>query len=370
MYERARVTKKPPNKGRVLVGLSGGVDSAVSAWLLKKEGYDVQGVVLRLWEEEEDRTRPWTERTCCHVPMVEYLCERILGIPLEIHESAEEFQERVVVPFRSGYAAGTTPNPCTTCNAEIKIRTLLRIAEKKGIPTIATGHYASWAFSEDFRRWGLRMSRDIAKDQSYFLARTGGITPENFLLPLGERTKTEVRTMAEEAGFPVSGMLENQEACFVSEKRIADFLRGPERKDEPGEWKALTSEGESLGSLRTGVGLTRGQRRGHGIAGGERLYVLSVDPLKKEVLMGRREDLLSGRFAISHPLGIVKDTLPEFPSSFFVRFRSTMPPVPCRPHPEDPLAFQLEIPHDGIVPGQVAAFYDRSRILVGSGLLI
>lgn len=359
------------NKRKALVGLSGGIDSAVSAWLLKNEGYEVFGVVLKLWEDETGLDRPWTERTCCHVPMVQYLCDRILEIPLEIRESAQAFQEKVVTPFKDGYASGQTPNPCTSCNADIKIRTLLDIARETGIPAIATGHYAAWSYSEDFQRFGLKMSPDRQKDQSYFLSRTEGITPDNFLLPLGEKTKNEVRNLAMKAGFPVSGMLENQEACFVSEKRVSEYL-DPRKPFDPDSdsWTAVTPAGKVLGSLRTGVGLTRGQRRGHGIAGGERLYILSVNPVKKEVLMGSRKDLLRRTFEIDDPQGVVAAATLETAPPLFVRFRSTMGLVPCKPHPLDSATFSLDEPHDGIVSGQIAAFYDRTGILIGSGRLV
>ncbi len=359
------------NNKKVLVGLSGGIDSAVSAWLLKRKGYEVLGVVLRLWENETDNDRPWTERTCCHVPMVSYLCDRILDIPLIIHDSAKDFQERVVNRFKEGYASGTTPNPCTSCNADIKIRTLLDIARDHDIPSIATGHYAAWNHSQDYDRTGLKMSPDKQKDQSYFLSRTEGITPDNFLLPLGEKTKNEVRDLALKAGFPVSGMLENQEACFVSEKRVTEYL-DPRKPNDPDQdsWTAVTTAGKILGSLRTGIGLTRGQRRGHGIAGGDRLYILSVNPVKKEVLMGSRTELLGRTFEIDEPQGIMATGFPKPLPPLYVRFRSTMGLVPCQPHPSDSQTFVLDDPHDGIVSGQIAAFYDKVGILIGSGRLV
>ncbi len=340
----------------------------MTAWLLKKAGYEVHGMILRLWESEGETERPWTERTCCHVPMVDYLCTNILRIPHEIHESAQSFQEKVIAPFKEGYKSARTPNPCTTCNAEIKIRTLLNLAKERNIPAIATGHYASWAKSSDYGTEGLRIGRDRGKDQSYFLARTEGITSRNLLLPLGDLTKEEVRSMAESAGFPVSGMLENQEACFISEKRIGPFLVPLTDSSDPLPWKALSPEGNLLGTMRTGLGLTRGQRRGHGIAGGERLYVLSVNPGLREVILGQREDLFASHFEIQDPLGKIRDPLPE-ERPLSVRLRSTMAPVQCRMDRSVRTRFHLDTPHDGIVSGQVAAFYDRDEILIGSGII-
>jgi len=351
--------------------MSGGVDSAVTAWLLKQEGYEVRGIVLRLWEEENDKNKIWTERTCCHVPMVEYLCNRILEIPFEIVDVAKSFQNKVVKPFQEDYAKGETPNPCTTCNADIKISTLMALSKSRGTDMIATGHYASWKYSNTHQAMGLMMARDPRKDQSYFLARTREISPENFLLPLGHLTKDEVREIASNAGFPVSGMLENQEACFVSEKRVSEFLE--KTMGDPSsveKWKAIDEGGNLLGTVKNGIGLTRGQRRGVGIAGGEKLYVLDINPGKKEVTLTPKERLLETYFSIKEPMGALFDEVDDLSEKpLQVRFRSTMKPVPCRLISKEHLLFALNQSHDGIVSGQVAAFYDETGILVGSGII-
>lgn len=356
----------------VLVGMSGGVDSAVTAWTLLQEGYDVRAVVLRLWEEDPARneTKIWSERTCCHVPMVQYLCDRILQIPCDIVDVSREFQDHVVTPFRDGYSRGETPNPCTTCNAEIKINHLLSIAQSRGIGKIATGHYAGWQYSEDFSCTGLLLARDTPKDQSYFLARTRGIGPDNCLLPLGKRLKGEVREIALNAGFPLSGMLENQEACFVSEKRVREFLEKDIHAETPGEWTAIDEDQNLLGTIRNGIGLTRGQRRGVGISGGERRYVLSVNPGEKKVTLSTKDRLFDRGFSIRSPMGPLFErkesgNIPPL----FVRFRSTMRPVLCAPADTLLEKFLLDQPHDGIVAGQVASFSDRTGVLVGSGIL-
>ncbi|MGC8528743.1 MAG: MnmA/TRMU family protein [Leptospirillia bacterium] len=356
---------------KIVIGMSGGVDSAVSAWLLKKDGYDVTGVILRLWgESDSETTKGWGERTCCHVPMVEYLCQKILDIPFAIVDAESTFRSDVVDSFKSAYQTGETPNPCTSCNEKVKLPLLRRWAEKNEIPKVATGHYTYWKRSEDFDVPGLAMAQDLAKDQSYFLSRTPDLSPENTVFPVGQMTKPQVRKMALEAGFPVDGLLENQEVCFVSEKRVTEFLSREIGQDHQVPWNVMTIAGEPLGAIPTAIGLTRGQRKGLSVAGGRRLYVHSVDIPKRQIWLSDRSDLFESTFTIKYPMGVLFEKTGLPPGKLFVRFRSTMSPVACQIDDRETGRFRLEKPHDGIVDGQVAAFYDRENVLVGSGIII
>lgn len=354
----------------VVVGMSGGVDSAVSAWLLKKQGYRVTGVILKIWEESPSESqKAWGERTCCHVPMVEYLCQKILGIPYAVVNAEPHFKADVVDAFRKSYHSGETPNPCTSCNQKVKLPLLREWAEKNGISKVATGHYTSWKMSEDFLVPGLAMARDMTKDQSYFLSRTEGMNPENTLFPVGQMTKSHVRELAKSAGFPVDGLLENQEVCFVSEKKMTDFLREEDCGNTSSPWTVHTLTGETVGSMPNAIGLTRGQRRGLTVAGGRRLYVHTISVPEKKVWLSEKSDLLETSFSIKEPMGPLFNGTEPGDKKIYVRFRSTMAPVACFQTTHDLWRFNLEVANEGIVEGQIAAFYDKENILIGSGIL-
>ncbi len=354
---------------KIIIGMSGGVDSAVSAWLLMKAGYEVTGVILKLWEKTDEEGKSWGERTCCHVPMVGYLCDRILGIPHVIVDAEKSFRSDVVEEFKNAYQNGETPNPCIACNEHVKLPLLRKYAQESGISLVATGHYTAWKRSQDFECTGLSIAKDPAKDQSYFLSRTKGIDRENTLFPIGTMTKAEVRLLAESAGFPVAGLLENQEACFISEKRVAGYLAQSETQKGQSPWAVKTVDGEQIGSIPTGVGLTRGQRRGLAVSGGRRLYVHTVNMEKKELLLSEKKELLEDTFWVKNPMGPLFDSKRSYEGEIQVKFRSTMSPVSCQPTSRARSEFHLSTPNDGIVEGQIAAFYDRMNVLVGSGII-
>ena len=297
-------------KPRVLVGLSGGIDSAVSALLLKEAGFDVHGAIVEIWSDpisphflEKPAEKPWFERACCHLPMVKFLCEEYLRIPFIQIDQKKNFQEKIVDVFKEGYRRGITPNPCTDCNAEIKIKTLVDYAEKEGFPYVATGHYVRKHFSARNRIWGIARARDHKKDQSYFLSRVPENVLSNVLFPLGNWTKEKVREYGREKNFPVEEMVENMEACFLSAKNVPSFLKREAESSPSEKWNVTGLRGEMMGEISTGIGLTRGQRKGVGIPNSERMYVKKVDILNRTVVMGSKKDIMSQFFRIQEPMG-------------------------------------------------------------------
>ena len=351
----------PARPDRVAVAMSGGVDSAVAALLLRDAGLDVVGVTMRLWH---DPAAAAAERSCCSPETVRMAraAAHALGIPHVTLDVAERFRSGVVEDFIAGYRAGRTPNPCVTCNGTVRFSVLSDAAALVGARLMATGHYAR-VERDDRGRALVSRARDAGKDQSYMLAMLDGRDRERLRFPLGDLTKDRVRAIARDAGLPGAEAVESQEVCFVGEGGYAPFLERSGMAPRPGPIEDV--HGRRLGTHTGHWRFTVGQRRGIGIAGAEPLYVLSTDAARNAVVVGPRE-MLSTAAVTLDPVR-VHGALDDGPLEVRVRYRGRA----LRGHAAeegDGVRISLEDPADGVAPGQTAALYRDGR-LVAAGTI-
>jgi tRNA-specific 2-thiouridylase len=366
---------------RIAVAMSGGVDSSVAALLLAREGADVVGLSMHLWNHDWDGTGASVGRCCTLDDLgTARRAAETIGIPHYVLNLEERFTEAVVKPFVTSYLSGETPIPCTACNTDVKFKTLLSRAEALGCEAVATGHYARVETDPATGRTRLLRARDLSKDQSYFLY---DLTPEQLSrarFPLGDLTKPEVREIAREAGLPNWNKPDSQEVCFVPKGDTpADFIRrdadalGIPLPAVPGARPGpiLNERGETLGTHEGTFAFTVGQRRGLGLATGEPLYVLSVLPSEARVVVGPAESLLSRVV----PLERVNLLGPaSLPLRVLARIRYRHPEQPATLEPfEGPGHARLvfDEPVRAAAPGQSAVFFDpgRPEVVVGGGVI-
>jgi tRNA-specific 2-thiouridylase len=350
---------------RVIVAMSGGVDSSVAAALLVEAGYEVVGISLRLADLRETGGPTDRSHGCCSLEDFRD-AERVaatLGIAHYVFDLREEFGRAVVDPFVAEYREGRTPSPCILCNREIKFGVLLRKAAELGAEAVATGHYARRVWSEGRHR--LLRARDLAKDQSYFLFELGQKEMARTLFPVGDLEKPEVRQVARRLGLAVAEKPESQEICFVAGKGYAEFVEA-RMQGAPAAGDFRDGEGRAVGRHRGIHHFTIGQRRGLGIAASEPLYVTSIDAPTATVRVGPRRALLRAGLEVDRVAWTSGVAEPEG-AEVMVRVRHRHQPTAATVWPAQ--AGRLEVrfaePQASIAPGQAAVFYRGDEVLGG-----
>ncbi len=352
-------------KKTVLIGLSGGVDSSVAAYLLKQQGYQVIGVTMALWDGKKLPVSSGGKHACYGPDEEEEIREAreiagILEIPFDVFDCSGEYKKVVLDYFRNEYFAGRTPNPCIQCNQHIKFGLLPAMAEKKGFAYdyFATGHYARVELDSLSGRYLLKKGVDQKKDQTYFIYRLTQQQLGRTMLPVGRYTKTEIKEIAKEAGLPVYDKEESQDFYSGNYK---DLL---EHESAPGN--IIHTNGKVVGTHQGIWNYTIGQRKGMGIAWSEPLYVIRIDKEMNTVVVGNRQDTLNTEFLVSDLNWIAIEGL-QGPMDVSIKIRSAQKEKDAliEPYEDGLVKATFFYPNDSITPGQSAVFYNGDVVLGG-----
>jgi tRNA-uridine 2-sulfurtransferase len=352
---------------RVVVAMSGGVDSSVAAALLKEQGYDVVGMMMRLWSEET--AAGGAHNRCCtpdQMADARRIADR-LGIPFYVLDTKETFRNTVVQYFIEQHREGVTPNPCLECNRQIRFDFLLNNALALEAQYLATGHYARVARGED-GRYLLKKGLDEHKDQSYVLSVLGQEQLQHALFPVGEYSKPEVRQIAERFGLPTASKKDSQDLCFLGDGDYRRFL-GQYAPDVMVAGPIVRKNGEIVGEHYGLANYTIGQRKGLGVHAPEPLYVIGMNPVRNALVVGTSDEL-GGTQLTARRVNWVRGEIPTKPFHAEVKIRYKAKPTPAliEPLDEDRFCATLDQPLRDITPGQGAILYD-GEVCLGGGVI-
>ncbi len=354
-------------KKKVVIGMSGGVDSSVAAYLLKEEGYDVIGVTMQIWQEDKEYEED--NGSCCGLSAVNDARKvaNLLDIPFYVLNFKEEFKEKVINYFIAEYEKGRTPNPCIACNRYVKWESLLEKSLQLGADYIATGHYANIEKLEN-GRIAFRKAKTDKKDQTYALYNLSQFQLEHTLMPVGEYTKPEIRAIAEKIGLCVANKPESQEICFVPDNDYRKFIEEhTNTKIKKGKFVDL--EGNVLGEHKGIVYYTIGQRKGLGISFGKPMFVVEIDKENNIIVLGDNKDLFSYELTATdiNYMGVEKF---DENKTITAKIRYSHTPAKCKVKTiGDKVVCTFEEEQRAITRGQSIVFYDDD-IVLGGGTII
>ena len=357
---------------KVVIGMSGGVDSSVAAAILKEKGYEVIGVTMRLWDGEHINGQ-FEEGTCCSLSAVED-ARRVaykLGIDYYVMDFRAEFEKNVIDYFVDEYQSGRTPNPCIACNKFLKFDALIKKAEMLGASYVATGHYARIEYDKTINRYLLKKSRATVKDQTYALYGLNQDQLSKTLMPLGELSgKDETRRIADKLGLPTANKPDSQEICFVPDNDYAEFIyRRTGNPLKPGNF--VDVNGNVLGRHQGIIKYTIGQRKGLGIAFGKPMFVIRIDVEKNEVVLGEKGTEFSQSLIAENMNFITFDKLEnEIRAKVKVRYTAKEASAAIVPLSDDRVKVIFDEPQRAVTPGQAVVFYEiDGDNVIGGGII-
>ena len=351
---------------KVIVGMSGGVDSAVAAYLLKEAGHEVIGVTLRTWISDDGE-----ESRCCEIDDARAVAQKI-GIPYHVFNCVSDFKCKVLDPFINDYIHGYTPNPCVICNRYIKWDKMAYFAKVLGADCIATGHYAS-VIMLDNGRYTVQKALHAEKDQTYMLYMLTQEQLAETLMPLGKLSKQEVRHIAEQAGIPVADKPDSQEICFVTDGHYSEFIEQHTTDTIPGEGKFVDEAGNILGTHKGITHYTVGQRKGLGIALGHPAYVKQIRAETNEVVIGDEDSLLSRHIICANVNWMSIPGINEGETlrcRVKIRYHHSARDACVEAAEGNRAHIFFDEPVKAAAPGQSAVFYDENDCVIGGGIII